>query len=67
MNDFAKVVTELKQRRDNIDTAIKALHSLGGGAGTNRRRGSRNMSPEGRARIAAGQRRRWAKLRAKKQ
>ncbi len=66
MNDFAKTIKELERQRDSIDAAIKALHSLGGGGGANRRRGSRNMSPEGRARIAAGQRRRWAKLKAAK-
>lgn len=65
MNDIAKTIKELERQRDNINAAIKALHSLGGG-GVKQRRGSRNMSPEGRARIAAAQKKRWAKIRAAK-
>jgi len=58
--DIAAVVSQLKQERDRIDAAIRALE--GGGAKPGRPKG-RRMSAEGRAKIAAAVRRRWAAAR----
>lgn len=59
---------QLKQELDRLDTAIGALTGMGGGKsarssgiGAPRRR----MSEAGRRRIAAAQRARWAKWKAK--
>jgi len=49
---------------DRLDEAIRVLESLGKHTGG--RRGPRRMSAAGRARIAAAQRKRWAKIRAAK-
>jgi hypothetical protein len=46
---------------DRLDEAISVLESLGKHTGGGR--GPRRMSAEGRKRIAAAQRKRWAKLR----
>jgi hypothetical protein len=46
---------------DRLDEAIRVLESLGKHTGG--RRGPSRMSAEGRKRIAAAQRKRWAKLR----
>jgi len=45
---------------DRLDEAIRVLESLGNHTGG---RSGRRMSAEGRKRIAAAQRKRWAKLR----
>jgi len=52
---------EAKATADRLDEAIRVLESLGNH--TAGRRGPRRMSAEGRARIAAAQKKRWAKLR----
>ena len=55
--------TELKR----LDAALEALASLNGSfRGARPRRGGEPMSAAGRARIAAAQRARWAKLRGTK-
>ena len=69
MANLAGVVQQLRQERDRaakelgqLDAALTALN----GAGRGRRTGTRGrMSAAGRARIAAGQRARWAKVKAK--
>jgi len=64
MADLRAVVEQLKKQRDNLDRAIEALSGIaggGGGAG-----GRRNLSAAARERIAAAQRARWAKFKAKK-
>lgn len=66
------ILAQLKQERDRIDAAIRALSSIstkkasvvGTKVGRKRRKGT--MSPEARKRIADAQRRRWAEQRAKK-
>ena len=52
---------EAKVTVDRLDEAIRVLESLGNHTGG--RREPRRMSAEGRKRIAAAQRKRWAKLR----
>ncbi len=60
----------LKSELQRVETALNALSGLGGRGpgrppgGKGRRRGK--MSAAGRARIAAAQRARWAKIRAQK-
>lgn len=73
--DFKSVLNDLKAQRDQLDRAIsslyeltiqhQALHGLDGSAPVRRGRRRRKMSAAGRARIAAAQRRRWAKIRGK--
>jgi hypothetical protein len=67
MANIAAVLKELQQERNRLDQAIAALSSLAGtgsasgGAGS----GRRPLSPAARARIAAAQRARWAKVKTK--
>jgi len=61
------IIDALRQERNRIDAAIAALN----GSGMKRRpggsvRGPRKMSAEARARISAAQKKRWAKVKAKK-
>lgn len=71
--DTQQIVDALKQERERLDRAIAVL---GGSsrissvptvraASGSTRRGPKRMSTEARARIAAAQRRRWAKVKAK--
>jgi hypothetical protein len=65
MADLDAMVAQLKAERAKLDKAIEALSgvagkSSGGGPGT------RRLSAAARARIAAAQRARWAKFKAKK-
>ena len=65
MADLGAIVAHLKAERAKLDKAIAALSGLAGkssGGG----RGTRRLSPAARARIAAAQRARWAKFKAKK-
>jgi hypothetical protein len=65
MADLGAVLEQLKAERTKLDKAIEALSSVagksGGGGG-----GKRRLSAAARARIAAAQRARWAKFKAKK-
>lgn len=63
MPNLGKLVAQLKQERDKLNRAIEALS---GGTGTSRGGGRRKLSAAARERIAAAQRARWAKVRAKK-
>jgi hypothetical protein len=64
MADFTGILKQLIEQRDRLNTAIATLQGINGGS----RRGSRKrtLSASARARIAAAQRKRWAKVRAKK-
>ena len=63
MTDLRAVVEQLKRERDKLDKAIEALSGITGtGGGSGRRR----LSLAARERIAAAQRARWAKYKAKK-
>ena len=62
---FNQVLAELKSERNraqqelqHLDAAIRVIHRLNGGG----RKPTRNISAAGRARIAAAQRARWAKV-----
>ena len=68
MLNLASTVKLLKKERDDaqktvlrIDRALKVLNGLGRGKGT-----GRTMSAQARKRIAAAQRKRWAKWKAAK-
>jgi hypothetical protein len=63
MTDLGVIVAQLKKERDKLDRAIAALSGIGGSRGG---RGRRKLSAAARERIAAAQRARWAKLKAKK-
>ena len=79
MANISGVVTQLRQERDRLsreldrlDNAIAALGHIGGrsnsrtvAANRRGRRPSRKLSAAARARIAAAQRARWAKVKAK--
>jgi hypothetical protein len=68
MANLEGIVQQLKQQRDRLDAAIRALTSLDGAAGTSRQGGSpkrRTLSAAARRKIAAAQRARWAKIKAK--
>jgi len=64
MNNLVGVLEQLKRERENLDRAITALSGIAVGSG--RVRGPRRLSAAARERIAAAQRARWAKARAKK-
>jgi hypothetical protein len=73
LDKVESIISELLQQREAIDRAIGALRDIGGVAapakkrgrppGKKTRGGKRNMSEEGRARIADAARRRWAEMR----
>lgn len=60
--DTQQIIQQLKTERARLDSAIAVLQ--GGSTASVRagRRGPRHMSPEARKRIAAAQRKRWAKV-----
>jgi len=61
-----QAITELKQERARLDSAITALESLNGNRPITKARkatGARTMSTGARMRIAAAQKARWAKWR----
>jgi len=60
MTDLGAIVAQLKKERDKLDRAIAALSGVG------RNGGRRKLSAAARERIAAAQRARWAKFKAKK-
>ena len=61
MADLGAIVAQLKAERAKLDKAIEALSGVAGKSG-----GTRKLSVAARARIAAAQRARWAKVKAKK-
>lgn len=67
--DAEQIVESLKQERSRIDAAINVLNgstSRGGSVSSGAPRGPRRMSAAARARISAAQKKRWAKVKAKK-
>jgi len=64
MTDLGAIVAQLKKERNKLERAIAALSGITGGGGG--RRGPRRLSAAARERIAAAQRARWAKFKAKK-
>ena len=65
MADLSAVVAQLKAEREKLDKAIAALSGIAGKANAGGR-GTRRLSAAARERIAAVQRARWAKFKAKK-
>jgi hypothetical protein len=63
MADFGAIVAQLKAERAKLDRAIEALSGVAGKSGGG---GTRKLSAAARAKIAAAQRSRWAKFKAKK-
>jgi|SRR5215469_8547359 len=64
MADLSAIVAQLKAERAKLDKAIEALSGVAGKSGGGG--GTRKLSAAARARIAAAQRARWAKFKAKK-
>jgi hypothetical protein len=64
MADLGAVLAQLKEERAKLDRAIEALSGITGKAGGGRAK--RKLSAEARERIAAAQRARWKKFKAKK-
>ena len=67
----AKIVKQLKKERDRVAKQLSGLNAAlsafaGSYAGTKSTGNRKPMSAEGRAKIAAAQRARWAKVKAKK-
>lgn len=63
MSTLNKAIQDLEEQKRRIDSALKILRELS----HNRAGGSvRNISVEGRRRIAEAQKRRWARVRAAK-
>ena len=68
MANLESIVQQLKQERDRLDAAIRALTSVGGGTAKSNIAASptrRTLSASARRKIAAAQRARWAKIKAK--
>lgn len=65
MAGLGAVLEQLKAERAKLDKAIAALSGLNGNS-RGVRSGTRRLSAAARARIAAAQRARWAKFKAKK-
>jgi hypothetical protein len=70
MANFAAIVKQLKKERDRVEKQLSGLNAAlaafaGVYRGTAKPRRKRRMSAKARAKIAAAQRKRWAKVRAK--
>ena len=63
--DLSGTIKQLVEERDRLNAAIAALQSING-ASSVRASGKRTLSASARARIAAAQRKRWAKFRGNK-
>jgi hypothetical protein len=71
MGTVSSIVKQLKKERDLVEKQLSGLNAAlsafsGVYAGTKPARRRSKMSAAGRARIAAAQRKRWAKIKAKK-
>lgn len=71
MGNMSGIVKQLKKERDRVERQLLGLNAaisafVGAYNGAKPRRKKGTMSVAGRRRIAAAQRARWAKIRAKK-
>jgi hypothetical protein len=70
MNSFSSLSAQQLRRaaaiKDQIDTLENELGKILGGGGTTASNGKRTMSAGARAKIAAAQKARWAKVKGKK-
>jgi len=64
MADFSGLIKQLTTERDHLEAAISALQNIDGAS--NIASVKRTLSAAARRRIAAAQRKRWAKVIAKK-
>jgi len=65
MSTITKAIQDLEEQKKRIESALKILRDLDHSAGRSTAASSvRNISAEGRKRIAEAQKRRWAKVRA---
>ena len=66
MDIIAALQAEATKLKKQLDTVLHAMHLLGGSKTKSKavRIKRRSMSPAGKARIAAAQKARWAKVRA---
>jgi hypothetical protein len=66
MDVIAALQTEATKLKKQLDTVLRAMHLLGGGKSKGKGKGvpikRRRMSAAGKARIAAAQKARWAKV-----
>jgi len=66
MDVIAALQVEATRLKKQLDTVLHAMHLLGGNKGKTVPIKRRRMSAAGKARIAAAQKARWAKVRAAK-
>jgi hypothetical protein len=70
MDVIAALQAEATKLKEQLDTVLHAMHLLGGGKSKNKSKTvpikRRGISAAGKARIAAAQKKRWAKVRAAK-
>jgi len=72
MDVIAALQAEATKLKKQLDTVLQAMHLLGGNKGKSKSKSKtvsikrRRMSAAGKARIAAAQKARWAKVRAAK-
>ncbi|HXE31466.1 MAG TPA: hypothetical protein VN515_06670 [Terriglobales bacterium] len=66
MSNLNKAIQDLEEQKKRIDNALRILRELNSGRAVSAPGIGRNISPEGRRRIAEAQKRRWAKVRAAK-
>jgi hypothetical protein len=70
MDVIAALQDEATKLKKQLDTVLHAMHLLGNGNGKSKHKvvpiKRRRMSAAGKARIAAAQKKRWAKVRAAK-
>jgi len=69
MDVIVALQAEATRLKKQLDTVLHAMHLLGGGKSKSKSKTvpkRRRMSPAGKARIAAAQKARWAKVRAAK-
>jgi len=67
MADFSGIIKQLIAERDTLNSAIAALQNNNGASRPSRRgSGKRRFSASARAKMAAAQRARWARVRAAK-
>ncbi len=65
-NTLSKTIQDLEEQKKRIDSALRVLRGLNQSDGRSAPRRTRAISEAGRKRIAEAQKRRWAKIRAKK-
>ena len=64
--NYSGIIKQLVTERDRLNAAIAALQGINGVVQRRGRARKGTMSAAGRARVAAAQRKRWAKLKRKR-